>query len=380
MALSLSLPGRAARLGRRAAIGGVLASMLTAVAASTVSAAPPPLTIQVLVGDFCVQGTARPNATIKVVIRDADGSVKGRDASLVDEDGRWSACADFFADILQPGDSIKAKVFETGQARTFKIPRFTIDVNRVTDVVSGRAPANSKLMLYAIDQSFAFFGMESYSVTQPVTANDSGNYSYDFGNQDVDLLGGAQVAAIWMAQGGNVEVARFMSVPYVLLQLNKSPFSGAAKPAAHVAITLTNGPDTVAEGHAVAEYGADFGLPSGFSGRFFDSDGEPYRVMGGEHLSAPALGSDASWTVPAINGSVELSSDRVSGHCIPNELFIVIVQGDEAFGADFGTTAGDGHFSVDMTGSAGNIRSGDQVEIVCLSSGRDQVIQDFVAK
>jgi hypothetical protein len=375
-----SFAARASGTRRRIASSAIGVLLLVGAAATNVSAAPPPLTVQVSVGDYCVYGTAKSNATVKVVIRDSDNNVKGRDVQVVSDYGEWSGCVDYYGDVLQAGDKVKATVFETGQERSFTIPRLVIQTNRVTDVVSGKGPAGSALTLFASDYGWSYYGMDDYDASQDVVVSGAGTYSYDFGNQGIDLLGGASVAAVWSAQGGNVSVIRSMTVPYVSLYLGRSQFYGAARPSQYVALSLTIGSTEVAEGHAVASYGPGLSYQStDFEGRFVDSDGEPYRVHGGEQLSAPALGSDADWQVPAINGTVDLATDKVSGTCFPNSLYIVLVSSSDAYGSDYGTANGSGNFTKDMTAAAGNVRSGAIIDILCVSPSRDQVQQEFTA-
>ena len=50
---------------------------MVAALAAPVMAAPPPLTLDVTIGDGCVNGTAKPNTFVKVVIRDAGGTAEG---------------------------------------------------------------------------------------------------------------------------------------------------------------------------------------------------------------------------------------------------------------------------------------------------------------
>src|SRR3954452_22373235 len=120
--------GRIARLAA-ATMGAAL--MIGALAAPVLGAQAP-LTMDVLIDDFCVQGTAKPDTVIKIVIRDSTGNLKGREAFMSQADGFWSGCVDFFADGFTTGDSIKVTDYDTNQHLNYTIPRLTMSVNRVT--------------------------------------------------------------------------------------------------------------------------------------------------------------------------------------------------------------------------------------------------------
>ena len=122
-------------------------------------------------------------------------------------------------------------------------------------------------------------------------------------------------------------------------------------------------------------------MQEGFvDGRFADANGSMYRLKGGEHLSAPALLAQSSYDIPAINGTVNLSSDVISGKCFPNGVFVVFAFSVTTFeGGDvFGITAANGSVSVDFSPFF-NVRNGDQVEIICYSPGGDEITHQFSA-
>ena len=179
--------GRAARAAAALTIGAVSVVSL----ATPALAGPRPLTLDVGVGDYCVSGQAKSNAFVKVVIRDSIGNTKGRSAATVDPYGAWQACVDYYADPIEAGDTINLLVFTTGQKLSYTVPRITLDVNRVTDVVSGKAPAGTKLTIEAADSSGPLYGHDPYDVTKHAKANGAGVYSHDFGADGIDLIGGA---------------------------------------------------------------------------------------------------------------------------------------------------------------------------------------------
>jgi hypothetical protein len=341
------------------------AALMLGIVATPALAAPRPLTMDILLDDYCVQGSAKPNTVIKYVIKDGSGQVKGRDAQLTESDGYWVACVDYFADGLATGDRIKITDYDTNQTLTYTIPRLTLTVNRSTDVVSGRAPAGTHVDLEAADFNTPLFGEDPYDIVKTVTANGASSYSHDFGNNGIDLMAGAYLEARITGAGGAVTVRRDMNVPGLFLLLGQSTFSGYMRPYFPVGITLKTGGSTAATGHAVGDASGEF-----FS-KFVDADGDQYRLAGGESLKAPKLG--IAWQVPQIHGTVNRQTDVVSGTCFPNAVWAVVA-GD--FGFANGTTGGSGNFSVDMS-DQWNLVKGDFVAIGCFTNAGDLVEQDL---
>ena len=356
--------------GRTARAVGVfaLATATFAAIAAPVAAAPRPLQAIVGVGGGCIGGQAKPNTFVKAVVRDSTGETKIRTAATVDAQGSWNACIDLSAEPIGSGDKIRLLDFETGQTLNFTIPRVTMTVNRVTDVVSGTAPAGMKLTVEAADSQGILFGDQPYDLIKHVTTSSGGTWSHNFGSNGINLIGGAQLEVRESLKSGNVLIYRDMYVPGVQITLGSSEFFGFIAPYKHIGIKLDQGGNRVATGDAV---GAD--VSSGFDGRFVDAQGELYRVAGGEMFHAPALGSDASWRIPEINGTANAQSDVVTGTCFANDPFVVEA-GLFAFAS--GTSDSNGNFSSDLT-DTGGIAHGDAVLIACLSSGGDVVVQNL---
>lgn len=356
--------GRTARV-LSAAVG---ASLLIGALVTPALGAPRPLTMDILIGDFCVGGDAKPNTVIKFVVKDISGGLKGRSAMMSAPDGTWSGCVDFFADGFAAGDKIKVVDYDTNQQLNYTIPRLTLAVNRTTDVVSGKAPAGMHLTLEAVDFNTPFFGEDPYDVIKHVTANGSGAYSHDFGNDGADLRTGALLEVRSSGAGGAITVRRQMSVPGLYVLLNEAVFAGYMRPYFPIDITLKVNGSKVATGSAVGDGGGQY------DGRFVDADGEFYRVAGGESLKAPALG--IAWTVPQVNGTVSRQTDVVSGTCFPNSPWVVLAG---IFGFANGTTDGSGAFSVDVTDQTDLVK-GDQVAIGCFTKAGDVVEEDLVVQ
>jgi len=351
----------------------VLATLLVGLLATAASAAPRPISFQVFIGDSCVFGRAKNDSFLKVIIRDSAGNQKGREAVEADAQGYWQSCI-FFGDAIRPGDKIDVEVFDTGQKRSLTVPLITGKVDRGTNVVSGKAPAGAQLDIEAFDFRWDLWG-ESYDEVRQVVAT-GGSYSYDFDNAGVDIKGGAHVVVAWHNGTDTVQVGRFQYAPFVSIQLGRSDFAGASGPNKPINIALKNGSTKVADGNGVGSY-----VDTTFFGEFAQSDGEAYRLVGGENLSAPALGASSSWRIPAINIATDVVTDKVTGKCFNNGRFIVLVESQTSpdFGFDFGQANANGNFTVDFTSQV-NLRKGFRVAVLCYSPEGDEVVQESTAR
>ncbi len=356
---------------RRLTVGAVAIGLLLTVWAPGALAAPRPLSVNVIMGDSCVSGEARKNAFVKVVVRDPAGSIKLRQAVDTGPSGEWSACG--YSDTIRAGDKINVLVFETGQSRKFTVPKLTIDANRVSEVVSGKAPAGSVISIAVSTAGASSVGLPEYDITESVVAGAGGTYSFDFSTDGIDLIGGAMAQATWKSAGGAIQVHRQTSVPGLMVSIGDAQFSGSFKPNAHLGITVTHGSTQMATGDAIGDYSGQV------SGQFVDSDAEPYAIAPGDWIKAPALGSDGTFKVPAINGSANLSNERVSGTCFANGLYVVAVLGPDYydFGLTFGTAAANGKFTADLADQL-NIRKNFTVQIGCYTANADLVLETFV--
>jgi hypothetical protein len=358
---------------RNLTVGGIAAALLLTAWAPGALAAPRPLSVNLSIGDSCVTGLARKNSFVKVVVRDPSGFVKLRQAADTGSYGEWQACG--FSYPIVTGDTIKATVFETGQSRSFVVPKLTIDTDRVSEVVSGKAPAGSHLTLEVSTSGASVVGLPDYDETRSLVGAGNGTYSYDFSTDYIDLIGGALATVTWQSAGGNVQVQRQTYVAGLSVTLGEAQFSGAFKPNAHLGIVVKHNGTQVATGDAVADpfYGGEI------SGHFVDSDTEPYAIQAGDRINAPGLGADGTFIVPDINGQANLATDHVSGTCFANGRWVVVVTDPDLFqfGFDFGTAGANGKFNSDLSGQL-NIKKGFTVQIGCYTANVDSVVESFV--
>lgn len=361
---------------RRPLVGSlVLATLLVgSIAPLAAAAAPRPITFDVFIGDYCVTGRAKNDSFLKVIVRDADGRLKIREAVDADSAGYWESCVMFGAAPIVPGDKISVTVFGTGQKRDFTVPTLTVKTNRGTNVVSGKAPADTNVELEAFDFRFDLWG-EAYDSVHVIPAT-GGSYSYDFDTDGVDIKGGAHIVARWRNGSDTVSVGRFQYAPFITFQLGASQVGGAggANGLVKIKLSANKGSSVFAVANGVGSY-----VDSSFLTDFATSDGEPYKVKGGEWLNAPALGAASSWRIPQIDAAADLAADKVRGDCFANGRFMVLVQGPAAYGLGFGEADSNGDFEVDL-GDQVDIKKGYRVAVLCYSPEGDEIVSEGVAQ
>ncbi len=362
---------------RRPILGSlVLATLLVGTLAGSAAAAPRPISFDVFIGDYCVAGRAKNDSFLKVIVRDADGRLKIREAVEADPQGYWQSCVTFGGAPIVPGDKINVTVFGTGQKRAFTVPTITAKVHRGTNVVSGRAPAGSDVQVEAFDFRFDLWG-EQYDVVRDLHSSSTGTYAYDFDKSGVDIKGGARVVIRWRQGSDTVSVGRFQFAPFLTFSLGSSQIAGAssANGLMKVRLSANKGSAAIAAAHGVGSY-AD----TSWYADFAKADGEPYKVKGGEWLSAPALGAASSWRIPAINAATDLAADKIKGKCFANGRFVAIAEGGAGnFGLGFGTATANGSFELGL-GDQIDIKKGYRIAVLCYSPEGDEVVSEGTAR
>jgi hypothetical protein len=362
-------PGR--RVGRRSrlGLGLVIGTLLAALLATGASAATPKVTFFFNFGDGCIYGTAKPNASIKVVVHSAAGKTIGKGTTQIDSDGYWQFC-DFYA-VVRPGMSVDTTVFNTkGTLSTASatVPDLAIKVDRDADTVSGRAPANSTISISLSDYLFDHWG-QSYDVYEVVPVGSSGSWSHDFGADGINIRGGAMATVEWLDSAATIDAVRLAFAPQVGLTRNTPEFGGFTRMNGGVSISLTDGVNELASGHAAGDWqvGSYWGLLS-------DPNDELYDLQGGEWLTATGIGSGVSWQVPTGIASVNKATDVVAGKCFSHGRYVVEAWNNGyLYGIKYGTAAANGSFSKDMSSKI-NLKRGITVNLTCFTGAGDYFV------
>ena len=331
---------------RRLTAAAVVTLAALALPASAMAANP--ISVFLLTGDACVQGSGPRNADVVATLRTPNGHVRGRFLTESDDLGNWAGC---FPASINGKDRLR--VVAGSHDRTIVVPRVEPEIDRVQDVVEGFAPANSPVQMGIVHRkSFK----ETAEFSFETTADGSGAYSFDT-TGDVNLRGGDFVTVI--TQNGNDLFGAIVLAPHVnVLHAN------------NVAVgTANNGTDLILElrdehGALKAEVTAGasplfFGI-SLFQVSLFDDDGSAVYPIGGDRLSA-TLADDADLEIPRSYLTGSPSTDVVSGRCMPNAPYALRAR----FETFYGKTNSTGRFTRNV-GSRMNLRRGDELQLSCL--------------
>lgn len=348
-----------------------LGALLVGIVAAPASAAVPPTTFDITIGDSCVWGTAKPNAFLRVTVRNSAGALQGKGYSQVFEDGFWQFCE--FYGVIRPGFKIRAVLFnETGTLRTTNVtvPSLSLRLDRATDEAAGSGPAHGTVLVTVTDSQFDPWG-DGYFASEEVPVDSAGDWSHDFGNDGINVRGGAQGYVEWWNAAETVHVIRGAAAEQIWGWLDTPEFGGYARINEGIDVALRVGATTVGEGHAAADW-----MTGSYWGLLADMGGELYDLVGGEQLSAPAIGNGVNWTVPTGVDSVNTSTDVVTGQCFANGRYAIQASGPNGFGTKYGTASASGAFSKDMTSQI-NLRSGVTVSVVCYTGAGDYIGDTF---
>lgn len=351
------MPSRVHRLGRRWGVAGSISALLLAMLVPQAVAAARPLTFHVNFASPCVDGQASNGVTVKLAWKDRDGALKARSSMVASEYGYWGEC--FAGMRLEVGDTLRGKVGAT--SRTLTIPKITMRIDRAADVIHGKAPSGAELFVGVYEMTFPFGGHSSTATT-----SDEGSYSADL-SSEYDIIGGDMVVVRWRSDADD-SVSSSAMTPYLSLTLGRPGVSGVARPNSLVRISAGDGSATARGDHEGV-----------FSATLTGEDGAPSSVRRGDQVHAPAIGSDADWTVPAVRGRADASTNVVSGRCVPNGYFEV--EAERANGSgwafDWGTADGSGNLSVRMPDRV-DFDSGWRVWLSCQLDTGDWIVKTIV--
>ncbi len=361
---------------RRVSVTGTAASVvlasLIALPVSPVSAAPK-ITFHVTIGSSCLDGTAPAGKRVHIVLKTPGGQLRGTDDETVRSDGTFNACpaGDLITGLfggLNGGDVITARVGTL--VRTWTVPRVTAQIDRASDVVSGRAPAGTHVTV-SIAEIAPSAPLSASPTAGPndltVVANAKGEYRADFAGA-VNIVGGdpVMVAAAFGADG----VAITAITPYLLVTAGSNILYGSAGSDLPVDFALRTAGGTLrAQAHTQSL------LLGIFIARLVDPSGSAVYPRRGDWLTA-SFASDAFLKIPDWKLAGDKKTEMVTGRCMPRSAYAVQIYGRGSDGyttsaGKGGTTAADGSFRWNLLG-LWNVKAGDSLILSCMYRTGDQ--------
>ncbi len=343
----------------------MLSAVLAAMAATLVGAAPASAAVftefHAELFDNDAWGWGPPNTELKVTLRGEDGGFQGRFVTTTDGNGFWEG--EFWSPI-NPGDRLIATDGST--SRTFIVPMISYQINRVTDVISGRAPKNSSVWVevYGCQQPFNPEDCDTVWEDERST-NAKGRFSADT-TGGYDIRGNDWVGVYWENSDGD-EVFRELPAPALNVIVNNNVVFGHSVPRTAVSVWLFDSQGRQRE--SVRDW-AETG--EGYYEASFQRNERPVNIRGGDIVRSN-VASDSQWKIIDSNGSFNTGNDTVSGRCFKNKLYMVFSEhpnGNSSFTTGFADN--NGNFTVNvMTADGFDLQSDDIVDIGCANPQGD---------
>jgi hypothetical protein len=296
----------------------------------------------VTIGDCVIHGTATLETadSFRLIVRDAHDQLKARVDVDVSNDGFWNAGC-IAGGPIKVGDRLRARLPGGSFIHLFVVPKLTIAVDRVTDVISGVGPANGQVGV-AVQQCVPGGYFCAAGLVDTVPTGPDGSYSHDASALgDIDGWGAGAVR--WVESVPGDAVQRFGRAPYLVVAAGSAVTGGLATPGVAVHVQLRRHGQVRATGSAVP------GSPEGAWQATFRHDGHPVPVKVGDRITSD-LAPDADLAVRAISIAADLGADTATGRCLPDGLFTVRFfrpDGTERVGArEYGLADAGGDFTL----------------------------------
>ncbi len=358
---------------RRALMAATLAATVIAALLPAIVTAAPVMTFGngysgLMLRSHCISGNGPANASVHVVWKRTDGTIKAIVDVTSDQSGGWGYCS--AARRLGVGDTIRASA-ETF-ARTFTMPNITLNSNRVNGSFRGIGLPGATGELWYHAGIFA-----DYFEGEPVTADSQGRWSFPEGAN-----GGIEASVNWFTPQGDFLIAQTV-VPYVGVTIGRSALEGGSQALSDVSVRLRDASTNalLGTGNATTD---DYGF---FTSTFEDSSGDPRSVHVGDRVVS-SIASNLDWHVPAISGTADTVNDLVNGNCGSTEIdpmfvMVRVFRTGVARGIAIVDVDSNGDFEADFNGrpfpyyNPANIKHGDRIVLRCYYDTYDVVSFPF---
>jgi hypothetical protein len=323
-------------------LGSVIALPVTVTAAN-------PISVQVITGVSCLNGTGPKNSEVIATLRTPSGAERGRARTRSDEFGTWATCFRL-ADpttFINGGDRLQIKA--GSRERSFRIPRLEPQVDRVRDVIEGRAAPNSSLDIVVTHRK-TFRNERDYFYQ--VTANPNGRWRVDT-TSDFDLIGFDEIAVVNFAGGNLFGSASY--VPALQLAVANNVVFGSVNNGTRVHIRLYDG-----DGHAKAHSTAGPLFFGTFEVAMFKRDGSAAYPASRDWVTS-TIASDAVLRIPTSELRGSAATDTIWGRCPPGAPY-ALSAGLKEF---YGTAGADGRLQRDVGGRM-DLKRGTELSLYCM--------------
>ena len=321
------------RIVRAAVLGAALLALLPALPVRAAT-----FTFNAAINTPSVSGTGPPNNSTTLTLFSADGTLIDRDIVTSSPAGTWSV--QFEAPIVV-GSKIRASA--NSQTRLVTVPQLSIKANRVTDVLSGKAPANRPLTL-TVGHNETLDPFDSTSHGTHTTSDGSGSWSRD--TTPLVNFDGADAATAELSTSAGDVFSVTTDVPWMSVRRASSSVEAQLNNATSATIKLRRA-NGVLRATANLSWSASVFLSEG---SFANASGDLVDVSAGNKVVG-SFATDATFTVPAIAVAGDASTDQVTGHCMNNVPYrLVVIKPGIGSNIAHGTTNGSGNVSATISG------------------------------
>lgn len=308
-----------------------------------------PITVEVIVGQWCVNGTGPRNAEVMAALRTPAGILRDRFLTESDNSGFWGGCFRIFepSTFINGGDRLRVRV--GAKTRLIEIPRLEPTINRVADTIVGSARPFSDVNVSVIHRKTFKKSSEHFYTT---TADATGRYRVDT-TTDFNLIGGDEVAVL--TQPGRDTFGSIAFAPGMQIGHANNVVVGSVNNGTHLNLTVRN-----REGNKKGDATAGpifFGF---FEVAMFNSGGDAAYPVGNDRVIG-SFANDANLRVPVSQLIGSPSDDMVKGRCMANAPYALFAR-NRAF---YGKTDASGRFVRDV-GTRMNLRRGDELTLYCM--------------
>jgi hypothetical protein len=330
---------------------GFVAGLAMAMLLPSAAAAATPITFDLQIGFFCIEGNATASVRVALTWKTSDGSVKAKTTVQSGSDGRWQLCNEqTFTPTVAIGDSIK--VNDGHSTRTFVVPALTVIQNRSTDRYHGEGPAKQYIVVHCANNLGEF---EPCVAKWKIRVDSRGRWSS--GTHNHDVIGNDRIYVSWKDSVGD-KLWAASTAPTVHVTVGKALVTGTVNGrSAHVEVR--DGSTDAVLGSVDAARASD----GTFSGKL-RHDGHAVPVQVGDRIVSD-VANDADFVVFPIDAAADLATDDISGHCDVDASRGVVLASVYRNGSvsDDGdaTLADDGSFDIDYL----NFESTDKVLVSC---------------
>jgi hypothetical protein len=320
-----------------------------------------------IIGDTCIYMMSTPDASIDLVWKSSNGTLKLHTTLVVNPQGGVNYCGPSGGPRVTSGD--KLKVTLGSQTRTWTVPKLSVRLDRETDYIRGTGPVGATIKVSCPTGDTPVF--EPCTWHKSVVVSGNGKWAIHKNG-----IGGASHVYARLGSFDSDWVSAIGTSSSIGVTLGRANFRGTAQPGTNVTVTVRDGNTNVVKATGTASAQQLFG---DFEGLLKTSGGTNYHVVAGDRVISTVPGG-TDWVVAAIDGVASGPTDMISGHCLASPPSITSVavyryHNNVRSGPAEWDTDSSGYFEFNYAENSAStndqIKAGDQMAIQCMKGEGD---------